>query len=123
MPLGVSLSEGLGSTGWTLKARDRCDAVTMPCLLRRDKKNVGARRYFAISHRRCPRCGSSTLLVRRWVHELTFKSPWQCVEAANREAPRCDLSLKATGAEMSMFLGVLRCLRTAYRCIWIGIRN
>ena len=87
----------------------------------RDKENVGARRYFAISYRRCLRCGSSTLLVRRWVHELTFKSPRQCVETADREAPRCDLSRKATAAELSMFWGVLRCLKTAYRCIWIGI--
>jgi len=52
MPLGVSLSEGLGSTGWTLKARDRCNATTMPCLLLGGKKNVGVRRYCAISHRR-----------------------------------------------------------------------
>ena len=86
----------------------------MPCLLLRDKKNVGARRYFAISHRRCPRCASSTLLVRRCVHELTFKSPRQCVEGADREAPRCDLSRKATAAELSMFWGVSRYLKTAY---------
>jgi len=63
------------------------------------------------------------MLVRRWVHELTFKSPRQWVEAADREAPRCDLSRKATAAELSMFWSVLRCLTTAYRCIWIGIRN
>ena len=63
------------------------------------------------------------MLVRRWLHELTFKSPRQCVETADREAPRCDLSRKATGAELSMFWGVLRCLSTAHRCIWIGIRN
>ena len=63
------------------------------------------------------------MLVRRWVHELTFKSPRQCVETADREAPRCDLSRKATAAELSIFWGVLRCLKTAYRCIWISILN
>ena len=61
------------------------------------------------------------MLVRRWVHELTFKSLKQCVATAGREALRCDLSRKATVAEMPLFWGVLRCLSTARECIWIGI--
>ena len=61
------------------------------------------------------------MLVRRWVHELTFKNLEQCVAAAGREALRCDLSRSATGAEMPLFWGVLRCLSTARDCIWIGI--
>ena len=63
------------------------------------------------------------MLVRRWVNELTFKNLEQCVIAARREALRCDLNPSATGAELALFSGVLRCLRTSYRCIWIGIRN
>jgi len=43
------------------------------------------------------------MLVRRWVHELTFKSLEQCVEAAGREALRCDLNSSATGAELPLF--------------------
>ena len=61
------------------------------------------------------------MLVRRWVHDLTFKSLEQCVAAAGGEALRCDLSRKATAAELSMFWGLLQCLKTAYRFIWIGI--
>jgi len=38
MPLGVSLSEGLGSTVWTLKLRIECEAATMPCLVHGDKR-------------------------------------------------------------------------------------
>ena len=102
MPLGVSLSEGLGSTGWTLKARDRCDATTMPCLLLGGKKNVDVRQCSAISHRRFPRC-SSTMLARRWVYELTFKNLRQCVETADREALRYDLNRGAIGAELPLF--------------------
>ena len=60
------------------------------------------------------------MLVRRGVHELTFKKPEPCVAAAGREAPRCDLRRSATGAEMPLFLGVLRCLSAARECIWIG---
>jgi len=61
------------------------------------------------------------MLVRRWVHELTFKKLRQCVNAADRDALRCGLNRSATGAELSFFEGVLRCLRTAYQCTWIGI--
>jgi len=61
------------------------------------------------------------MLVRRWVHELTFKNLDPCIADASREAPRCDLSRSATGAEMTLFLVVLRCLSTALECIWIGI--
>jgi len=61
------------------------------------------------------------MLVRRWVHELTFKNLEQGVEAADREALPCGLNRSATGAEPSLFWGVLRRSRTAYRCIWTGI--
>ena len=47
MPLGVSLSDGLGSTVWTLKVRDGCGAAKMPCILPGDNKNLGARQGFA----------------------------------------------------------------------------
>ena len=43
------------------------------------------------------------MLVRWWVHELTFKNLEQCVAAAGREALRCDLSRSATGAELPLF--------------------
>ena len=43
------------------------------------------------------------MLVRRWVHELTFKNLEQSVVAAGREALRCDLSRSATGAELPLF--------------------
>ena len=43
------------------------------------------------------------MLVRRWVHELTFMNFEQCIAAAGREALRCDLSRSATGAELPLF--------------------
>jgi len=43
------------------------------------------------------------MLVRRWVNELTFKNLRQCVNAADREALRCDLSRNATGAQVPLF--------------------
>ena len=43
------------------------------------------------------------MLVRRWVHELTFKNLRQCVEAADREALRCDMNGSATCSELPMF--------------------
>jgi|GEM_PF-3728970 len=43
------------------------------------------------------------MLVRRWVHELTFKNLRQCVNAAGREALRCDLNPSATAAALPLF--------------------
>ena len=43
------------------------------------------------------------MLLRRWVHELTFKNLKQRVVAAGREALRCDLNRSNTGAEMPLF--------------------
>jgi len=43
------------------------------------------------------------MLVRRWVHELTFKNLEQCVTAARREAPGCEFSRSATVAETPLF--------------------
>jgi len=63
------------------------------------------------------------MLVRRWVHELTFKNLRHCVNAADREALRCDLNRSANGAELPFFSGVLRSLSAAHRCIWIRILN
>ena len=48
MPLGVSLSEGLGSNGWTLKARAGRWAATMPRPMLCDKLKVGELRRWAI---------------------------------------------------------------------------
>ena len=43
------------------------------------------------------------MLVRRWVHELTFMNLEQCIAAAGREALRCALNPIATDAELLMF--------------------
>jgi len=43
------------------------------------------------------------MLVRRWVHKLTFKNLRQCVNAADCKALRCDLHRSAIGAELSLF--------------------
>jgi len=43
------------------------------------------------------------------------------VETADREALRFDLNRSATAAELSLFLGVSRCLSTAHGRIWVGI--
>ena len=81
----------------------------MPRLLLRDKQNGAGQRYWGISHRRCWRSGSSTVLARRWVHELMFENQHDFGVDLAREALRYEFCLGTTTEAT---------LSVAWRALW-----
>ena len=96
----------------------------MPRLLLRDKQNGAGQRFWGTSHRRCWRSGSSTVLARRWVHELMFKNKHDFGVDLAREALRYEFHLgTTTEATPSLASRALYGWGKEYRGITICICN
>ena len=96
----------------------------MPRLLLRDKQNGAGQRFWGTSHRRCWRSGSSTVLARRWVHELMFENQHDFGVDLAREALRYEFHLgTTTEATPSLAWRALYGWGKEYRGITIRILN